>query len=58
MTNNVGLTFSVGDTLSGLQLVLSKMLRIGDTKLLLNIGFVESQYCISCMLWLSTLLTR
>ena len=33
MTNNVGLTLSVGDTLyHGLQLVLSKTLRIGDTK--------------------------
>lgn len=34
----LGLKFSVGDTLPGLQLVLSKTLRIGHTKLLLNIG--------------------
>ena len=32
MTNNVGLTFSVGDTTLYLQLVLSKTTRIGDTK--------------------------
>ena len=33
MTNNVGLTFSVGDTTQhGLILVLSKKSRIGDTK--------------------------
>ena len=52
------LTFSVGYTIPGLQLVLSKTNRIGDSKLLLNIGFMESQDYISCMLWLSTLLTR
>jgi hypothetical protein len=51
----LGLTFSVGDTLPGLHVVLSKTIIIGDSKLLLNIGFVESQYFISCMLWLSTL---
>ena len=28
----VGLTFSVGDTMPGLQLVLSKTIRISDTK--------------------------
>jgi hypothetical protein len=32
MTNNVGLTFSVGDTVPQLQLVLRKTTRIGDTK--------------------------
>ena len=32
MTKNVGLTFSVGDTYYGLQLVLSKTIRIGDSK--------------------------
>ena len=33
MTNNVGFTFSVGDTTwGGLQLVLSKISRIGDIK--------------------------
>jgi hypothetical protein len=32
MTNNVGLTFSIRDTPYGLQLVLSKTIRIGDTK--------------------------
>ena len=33
MTNNIGLTFSVGDTkYHSLQIVLSKTMRIGDTK--------------------------
>ena len=31
-TNNVGLTISGRDTLYGLQLALSKTIRIGDTK--------------------------
>ena len=32
MTNNVGLTFSVGDTKHYNALVLSSIIRIGDTK--------------------------
>ena len=32
MKNKVGLTFSVGDTISSLQLVLGKTIRIGDSK--------------------------
>ena len=32
MTNNVGLTFSVGDTFTEVQLVLSKTIRVDDTK--------------------------
>ena len=32
MTNNVGLTFSVGDTTRSLQLVSNNTIGIGDTK--------------------------
>ena len=32
MTNNIGLTFSVGDTIPHLQLVFIKTIRIDDTK--------------------------
>ena len=32
MTDNVGSTFSVGDSVPWLQLALSKTIRIGDTK--------------------------
>ena len=32
MRNNIGLTYRVGDTYYSLQLVLSKTIRIGDTK--------------------------
>ena len=34
MTNDVGLTFSVGDTIPWVQLVLSKAIGIDDTKYL------------------------
>ena len=32
MTNNVRLTFSVGDTTPGFTIALSKTMKIGDTK--------------------------
>ena len=45
MENNVGLTFSVGDTTPLLQSVLSKIIRIGGTKYHTSCTYVNLLEC-------------
>ena len=55
MTNNVRLTFSVGETASGFSIILNKTIRIGDTKYNIEyscISFASNYHIFVCILFM------